>query len=55
MSNQCSWKIYFKELLKNLNDYVNRDRKKDTSIIINDLSNPNITAQEIIRPAKGIE
>ncbi len=55
MSNECSWKIYFKELLKNLNDYVNRGRKKDTSIIIDDVSNANITVQEIIRPAKGIE
>lgn len=44
----CSWKFYFKELMKNLNDYINRDRKKDTSVIINDLSNPSITAQEII-------
>ena len=51
----CSWKFYFKELLKNLNEYLNRDRKKDTSVIINDLSNPSITAQEIIKPNRELK
>ena len=54
MSTNCSWKIYFKELLKNLNDYIKRDRTQDTSIVINDLSNPSITAQEIIT-TKGVK
>lgn len=47
-NNSCTWKYYFKDLLKNLNDYINRDRSKDTKVIISDLSNPSISAQEII-------
>ena len=52
-SDSCTLKYYFKTLLKNLNNYINCDKSKDTKIIISDLSNPNISVHEIIMEKVG--